>query len=146
MGFCNNKTEPGKSLICEQCKKLLEPASARDNRFNYGDFLRIPKTMISRAKDRNKYEININWQDICKVWPADNKCPIMRSTFRRGEPRKNSPSLDRIDSTKGYTPDNIQIISDLANKMKQNATPEELERFCKYYGKINSNNSAPRSS
>ena len=44
----------------------------------------------------------------------------------------NSPSLDRIDSTKGYIPGNVMIMSKLANAMKSNATSEHLVRFSKY--------------
>ena len=42
-----------------------------------------------------------------------------------------SPSLDRIDSTKGYVPGNVWVISNKANRMKSNAAAEELIIFAK---------------
>jgi len=39
----------------------------------------------------------------------------------------NSPSLDRIDPTKGYVKGNVWIISHKANTFKSYATHEELK-------------------
>lgn len=47
----------------------------------------------------------------------------------RGKTMDDSPSIDRIDPNKGYTKDNIRIISNKANTMKSNATKEELITF-----------------
>jgi hypothetical protein len=44
----------------------------------------------------------------------------------------NSPSVDRIDSNRGYEPDNIQIISWRANRIKNDSTPEELKLLAKF--------------
>jgi hypothetical protein len=44
----------------------------------------------------------------------------------------NSPSIDRIDSNKGYEKDNIQIISWRANRIKNDSTPEELRLLADY--------------
>lgn len=81
-----------------------------------------------RAKEKN-LEFTITLEDVI----IPKICPIM------GEPLEYipngyhpySPSIDRIDSSKGYTKDNIQIISSIANRMKWDATREQLITFCK---------------
>jgi hypothetical protein len=92
--------------------------------------------MHNRAKQRalsTGMEFNIEVEDI--VIPA--VCPILgipmkinSHSYGRGYgPNNFSPSLDRIDNTKGYIKGNIQIISQLANKMKSDATIEQLQSF-----------------
>lgn len=44
----------------------------------------------------------------------------------------NSPSVDCFDNSKGYTKDNIRIISLRANRLKNDATIKELENVLKY--------------
>ena len=45
----------------------------------------------------------------------------------------NSPSLDRVNPKLGYIKGNVIMMSNLANKMKNNATPEELKQFSEYH-------------
>ena len=60
-------------------------------------------------------------------------CPILGITLKvhTGQPGafKDSPSLDRIDNDQGYTPENIQVISQLANNLKGAASIEQLQQF-----------------
>lgn len=42
-------------------------------------------------------------------------------------------SIDRIDSAKGYIPGNITLVSQRANRIKNDATVEELEKIAAYY-------------
>ena len=148
MGFCNQTinfdkpcrypNNPKRTKLCDDCHILLDKVKHRSMKDPLGSFPRMMSSMIDRAKRRNKYPVRIVPEDIYRIWPCDNKCPVMGTEFVRGDPRHNSPSLDRIDNSRGYVPGNIQIISDLANKMKQNASPGQLERFCEYYGKNDS--------
>ena len=93
----------------------------------------VTRKMIQRAKNRNLYKVDIKRHDIYAVWPSDNCCSIMGTPFTIGGDLDTSPSLDRIDPTGDYVPENIQIISNLANRMKNNASDEQLLKFSHYY-------------
>lgn len=45
----------------------------------------------------------------------------------------SSPSLDRIDPKRGYVPGNVIWISSRANRIKYDATPDELRRVATFY-------------
>lgn len=85
------------------------------------------KQAKKRAKDK-QLEFTLVIEDI----KIPQKCPIMHEALQYipGGYSDYSPSIDRIDSSKGYTKDNIQIISSIANRMKWNATKEQLLTFC----------------
>jgi hypothetical protein len=62
-------------------------------------------------------------------------CPVLGLKLEHTNTRGgsiSSPSIDRVDNTKGYTPGNIQVISSLANQMKSSATPEQLIMFAEW--------------
>ena len=52
-----------------------------------------------------------------------------------GDRRKkgNAPSIDRIDNSKGYTKENIMVVSNRANMIKNNATIDELIMIGYFY-------------
>jgi hypothetical protein len=68
----------------------------------------------SRATGKNR-EFSIELEDIC-IPPI---CPVFLTPMI-------SPSIDRIDSSKGYIKGNIRVISRRANILKNNATVEEM--------------------
>ena len=82
-----------------------------------------------RAKRKNM-EFTISKEDI--IIPTH--CPVLGMPIQRNIGsgfHNNSPSLDRIDNTQGYTKDNIRVISNRANLLKCDATLEELELLLK---------------
>lgn len=91
--------------------------------------------MHQRAKQRCRSsgrDFDIEVSDI--VIPET--CPILGIQLNMNSGKsgayRNSPSLDRIDNTKGYTKDNVQVISQLANAMKCHASNNELHRFAQW--------------
>ena len=87
----------------------------------------------TRAKEKNR-EHTLTKQDLYELFPKDGRCPIFGLTLEWNGSgfRETSPSIDRIDSTKGYTKDNVQIISWKANRIKGYASVEELEILLAY--------------
>ena len=61
------------------------------------------------------------------------KCPVLGIEIwtAPGIKTDHSPSLDRIDNTKGYIPSNVWVISWRANALKRDGTLEELEMLVK---------------
>jgi hypothetical protein len=96
-----------------------------------------------RAKDRG-VPFNISKQDILDVWPDDNKCPVLGIELKHnydnnGSNSSNSPSLDSVDPLKGYVKGNIAIISQKANKIKNNETDPETFRKIANWIELNLN-------
>jgi uncharacterized protein YlxP (DUF503 family) len=89
---------------------------------------KICESANKRAKEKNIL-FNITNEDIILV----ATCPLLNIPLEYGNnlTTKYSASIDRIDNTKGYTKDNIQILSMLANSMKSSATFTELITFSK---------------
>ena len=91
------------------------------------------KRIISDAKRRAKKHslaFNISYSDIS----IPLFCPVFNTplSFGTRTNKNNSPSLDRIDNSKGYIVGNICIISYRANAIKNSATLEELYLILKY--------------
>lgn len=71
--------------------------------------------------------------------PADlvvpGVCPVLGTAFTFGPRCPTNPSVDRKDNSKGYTRDNVRIISYRANQIKNDATAQELRAVIRYMEK-----------
>ena len=85
--------------------------------------------MLRAAKERAKKHgiaFGLTIDDIA----VPDYCPALglRLTVGEGKQCDASPSLDRLDSSKGYVPGNVWVISLKANRIKTNATANEIRR------------------
>jgi hypothetical protein len=104
------------------CKKCRLPKSKN----NYAN-KSIEKLLLDGAKSRAKKKnipFSIKLDDIF----IPDICPVLGITlFKIGEHSSdNSATLDRIIPSLGYVPGNIIVISSKANRIKSNATYEEI--------------------
>ena len=118
------KAEGGERLEKQkQRKKEYQKTVRRNNPAYY-----LWKSACSRARKAG-IPCNIDLEDII----IPERCPILDIPLylHEGKPQYDSCSLDRINPKLGYVKGNIAVISRMANTMKQDASRDELETFCK---------------
>ncbi len=115
------------SKSCLSCSKITH---------GYDDWrhgkVRPEYTIFMGAKGRAKYRgipFSISLDDI----KIPKRCPLLGLPLRPAHKgfQPNSPSIDRKDCRKGYVKGNVWIISFRANRIKTDATLEELEKLVK---------------
>lgn len=119
---------------CKLCnlKKVKQPKyeSAEARRKQHRKDPRKVMLMHARARAKKKgIDFDIAYDDI--VIP--DKCPILDLDLfvTDGCVGPNSPTIDRLDNSKGYVRGNVLVISYRANSIKRDASLEELELLVK---------------
>ena len=82
-------------------------------------------------KNNVPYDITVD-----DLYPLPLTCPVLGITLNwtlegKGSPN-DCPSIDRLDPAKGYVKGNVRIISQKANRLKSNASMDELEAILTY--------------
>ena len=127
-------------LEWQRAWRAKNPVAAASSAKKYKANLRIVDPVKSRAlsayHDARKRSIKKGMPfDLTSAFVLDlmrqtTECPYFHwaLTHLPGK-QKTLASLDRVDSAKGYTMDNVCVISYLANLMKSSANQEELYMF-----------------
>lgn len=117
----------GKANLCANCRSKGERSPT------FKGYKDMPGRVMSRikgsasARKHTQNTIEFDAQFIYELFHKQNgKCNISGI-----ELDWNTASLDRIDSSIGYTKDNVQWVHSIVNKMKLNMKDEELIKWCK---------------
>lgn len=89
--------------------------------------------MLVAARER-ALELNLEFDLREEDIVIPDICPVLGIplVIGRGRATDASPSIDRMDPTKGYTRGNICVISWKANRLKSNATLDDMEKVLTY--------------
>lgn len=120
----------GTKDICKKCSTKIRQSEKLNRDWKVDTAKLLYKNIKSRCK-RTGREFSIELEDI--VIPE--KCPVFGFELKREDKQTwmFAPSVDRIDSSKGYIKGNVTVVSRRANILKRDATVEELELLLNYY-------------
>jgi hypothetical protein len=125
---CSGKVKHDQLLNYSGNHKYLKGISKADKYTGLREHLR-------RTKYRNQ-EVTITLDDLLEQWiRQDGKCPytgvnLIHPIRIKDEGYLYLSSLDRIDSSLGYIPGNIQFISTSANFAKNKMSHNDMLLFC----------------
>lgn len=115
---------------CKKCSIKIKQTEKLNRDWKVDAAKLLYKNIKSRCK-RIGREFSIELEDII----IPEKCPVFGFDLKR-EDRQTwmcAPSVDRIDSSKGYIKGNVTVVSRRANILKKDATLEEIEQLFNYY-------------
>jgi hypothetical protein len=129
------KTKASASGMGSYCKPCMKK---RSDRFRVDNPIQQMLSIVKSSAKKRGIFCDLKLEDIV----VPEYCPYLNikilSKVGRGL-RMDAPSIDRIDSNKGYTKSNIMIISQRANLLKNNLTIKELLTIANNIIKIHTN-------
>jgi hypothetical protein len=115
-----------------------------NNKYKYyatmkGRIQDLLKGARKRAKQKNiAYDLSIEWiTDL--INKQDNKCALTKLDFFIPTEKNNhkalpfAPSIDRIDSSKGYTKDNVRVVCIAVNYALNEFGEDVFRQICEAY-------------
>lgn len=118
---------PNKAFMCSKCAGIQRGMAARRKNGMVGELTQSKFSKMQRIAKQRNIEFNVTKEELWNQYLAQNKkCAITGDDIDN----INEASLDRIDSTKAYTKDNIQWVTKQANLSKHIMSMKELIIFC----------------
>lgn len=126
--FEENELTHGNCGTCKKHHQMLKHV----NEMIY----RARRTQLERNRKRNQnLEFNLTSDDVIDVIKRQNKRCVFTGEpllfcSSNAEEQSMKASIDRLDNSKGYTKDNIQIVWMIANFARNIFEPEIVYNFC----------------
>ena len=127
-----DKFHGGLKSVCYECHKIRQAANARAATIERNKdkepslhathpmlYNRLKNAQSRSTKKGMDFDLTFDWM-LEQYKRQDGKCIYSKVVMSTVESGPRSVSLDRVDSTKGYTRDNCQLITAFVNRCKYN--------------------------
>lgn len=113
---------------CRDCRLGIKNVQRQEG---WGWAVSIVNSAKNRAKKRG-WAFNITPEWVLSQYTGI--CPVFGIPLKRNKGlADDSPTLDRVDNSRGYTKDNVIIVSMKANRSKNSLSLNEIEQLFNYY-------------
>lgn len=129
-----------RNSICKSCRTTIANKSSlrnssRENNSQWKGYKDIPFNWFSKyfLRGRKKRTGTINIEQIYDLWiKQDKKCALSNQDINfYDDGNGHTCSIDRIDSSKEYVLDNIQLVHKDVNLMKNSFNQDYFIKICK---------------
>jgi hypothetical protein len=129
--------ETGLHRHCKQCDAVIKRRRFLLSR-EVDPSLQKIKSILKAARKREGINFNLDLSDLMPFHNMEycSYIPSIKLNWESDLYSNNSPTLDRIDPSKGYVKGNVRIISKLANTMRNDASIGQLLEFCNSMEKL----------
>lgn len=111
---------------CKSCRSKLQADKYKKNWFHQTAILK--KSLAKKLG----IDFDLDGDYLESIWT--DRCPVFDILFVKHSKKKDEcPHLDRIDPKKGYVRGNVAWISGRANRIKYDATVEELRKLLDWF-------------
>ena len=143
----SKQTKTGYRVICKKCRNAYAKEYVTKNKEHFRTYhkkyrevngrsdcnnLRSRlKALINGAQSRKNFDFSIDVDFLETLWKNQNGLCVYTKLPLTIKPNQfNTISIDRIDSTKGYTKENTQFICRAVNEMKMDRTEDLFIHLC----------------
>lgn len=125
---CFQKNKQSSSGLHSFCKSCLSVKKAEDYKKKWF----VYQARLKKAECKKKgIPYNLTPAYLESIWT--DECPVFGRPFVRfDKTHSDSPALDRITPSLGYVEGNVVYLSARANRIKYDATVEELRQVLKF--------------
>ena len=124
----NELTNPNKCFECQQCAAQKRGDKVTLSNGRVGELTLTRYTKLKNSAKHRKIQFEVSMEFLWTLFLSQNRVCAITGDYIKSI---KEASLDRIDSTRGYSEDNVQWVTYRANISKHTMSMSELYKFCK---------------